>query len=97
MPNLVRLSTEYAAKGVEMIALSVDEVGPDLVSKFVDKYKIPFPAAMADASNPITSGLTGIPVTLLIDREGKNASMYVGLISEKTVRHDLDELLAEKQ
>lgn len=96
MPNLVKLSTEYATKGVETMALSVDEGGPDLVRKFVDKYKIPFPVAMADANNPVTSGVTGIPVTLLIDREGKSASMYVGMISEEAVRHDLDGLLAEK-
>lgn len=96
MPNLVKLSTEYAAKGVETMALSVDEGGPDLVRKFVDKYKIPFPVAMADANNPVTSGVTGIPVTLLIDRKGNSAVVYVGMISEETVRHDLNSLLAEK-
>ena len=96
MPNLVKLSTEYAAKGVETMALSVDEGGPDLVKKFVDKYQIPFPVAMADTNNPVTSGVTGIPVTILIDREGKSASMYVGMISEDAVRHDFDSLLAEK-
>jgi peroxiredoxin len=96
MPNVVALATEYAAKGVETVAISVDEGGPDLVRKFVDKYKIPFPVAMAGASNPITSGVTGIPVTLLIDREGNSAVVYVGMISEDTVRRDLNSLLAEK-
>lgn len=96
MPDLVDLAQAYQPKGVAVLGLSLDEGGAGVVQPFVQRYRLSFPVALADPSSEIAAGITGIPVTLLLDRSGRIARHYVGRISPEQVRADLDALLAEK-
>ena len=96
MPDMVRLAHDFGPKGVSFLALSMDQDGPAVVRPFVKKYGMDFPVAMAEPGNPITADVTGIPVTMIIDREGRVARTYVGMITPEKVRADLDALLSGK-
>lgn len=95
-PDLVKLAADYGPKGVSFIALSMDQDGPDVVRPFVKKYGMEYPVAMAQPGSAIAADITGIPVTKIIDRHGRIAREYVGMISADQVKADLDSLLAEK-
>jgi thiol-disulfide isomerase/thioredoxin len=95
MPELAGIAREYEAKGVTFLGLSLDEGGAALVRAFVKRYALPFPVALAKPGMEFTAGVTGIPVTVIIDRRSRVARTYVGQISGDEVRHDLDALLAE--
>lgn len=96
MPDLAGLASEYQPKGVAFLGLSLDEGGAAVVRPFVQRSGLPFPVAVAEPGLEFTAGVTGIPVTLVIDRAGRVARSYPGMISAAEVRRDLDALLKEQ-
>lgn len=95
MPDLVSIAGDYRDKGVETLGLSLDEGGAAVVEPFLKRYNVDFDVALPEPGNPITAGVTGIPVTMILDKSGRVARSYVGMIKPERVRADLDELLAE--
>jgi thiol-disulfide isomerase/thioredoxin len=95
MPGLVKTVGEYREKGVDSLALSLDQNALKVVPAFVAKYKMDFPVGYPGDGPSIADGVSSIPVTLLIDRSGRLAQTYVGMVDEQQLRHDLDQLLGE--
>ncbi len=96
MPGLVETIDTYRPQGVAALALSLDERGAEVVRPFAAKYKMDFPVALPGPGPSVADGVSSIPVTLLIDREGRLAQTYVGMVSESDLKRDLDALLQEK-
>lgn len=96
MPMLVETAAAYRAKGVDFVAVSLDRDGAKVVKPFVAKYKIDFPVLFPSGGPSIADGVTSIPVTLVIDRQGRLAQTYSGMVSEQELTRDLDRLAAEK-
>jgi cytochrome c biogenesis protein CcmG/thiol:disulfide interchange protein DsbE len=84
IPDFIEVYNEYKKKGLEILGISVDQISPDQVSKFVERYKMNYPVAMAtdelfrDYPPP-----QAIPTTLVIDRDGKIQHKKVGLMSKQ--------------
>jgi len=70
--ELERLRAVYAARGLRVVAVSVDQGGDLKVRQFVTAQKSTFPVAH-DREAKITSlyGVVGLPATYLIGRDGK--------------------------
>lgn len=96
MPMLVESAAAYRAKGVDFVGVSLDQGGAKVVKPFVAKYKIDFPVLFPSGSPSIADGVSSIPVTLVIDRHGRLAQVYSGMVSEEELTRDLDQLSAEK-
>lgn len=96
MPMLVETAAAYRSKGVDFVGVSLDQGGAKVVKPFVAKYKIDFPVLFPTAGPSIADGVSGIPVTLVIDRQGRLAQAYSGMVSEEELTRDLDRLVAEK-
>lgn len=81
MPSMQRVYEEYRDQGFEVLAISVDaEPGirqPDgtirgLVSDFVEELGLTFPVVVDPAGDTERIyGVSGLPTTFLIDREGQ--------------------------
>jgi thiol-disulfide isomerase/thioredoxin len=72
IPELQRLHNEYAAKGFEVVGVSVDESGPEAVKAFVTEQKIEYPIALDPDGKIATLMQTSVlPTTVLISRDGK--------------------------
>ncbi len=97
MPGIVKLSDKYKDKGVEMVALSLDRDGEQKVKDFAAKYKIPFPVLMPPGNDPLLADITAIPVTLLIDKQGRVAQKIIGSVSEEVFDKSLEALANEKE
>jgi thiol-disulfide isomerase/thioredoxin len=80
MPTLDRLQAELGGPDFEVVALSVDRKGPDAVRKFFDEIDVKHLALNIDTSNKamFALGAVGLPLTLLIDREGKEIGRLIG-------------------
>jgi len=71
IPGYVALQRKYAAAGLAIVGVSVDQADPGVVRKFVAEEKIDYPIVLAD--DQITSafgGVEAIPTTVVIDRNG---------------------------
>ncbi|NUS22592.1 MAG: TlpA family protein disulfide reductase [Mesorhizobium sp.] len=80
MPTLDRLQAKLGGPDFEVVALSMDRGGPDKVKNFFTEIGIEHLALNIDTSGKamFTLGALGLPMTLLIDREGKEIGRLIG-------------------
>ena len=73
MPSLDRLQAELKGEGLEVVAVSEDFAGLDLVGPFFERLKLENLAIYLDSDNALGKefGIAGLPTTLLIDRAGR--------------------------
>lgn len=95
-PALVRVANDYKARGVEMVGISLDEGGEEVVRDFVQEYAVPYPILMSRERINMTLIPRTIPVTYLVDRQGRIAKRYEGAVSESTLKQNIEELLSEE-
>ncbi len=72
MPSFETLYRRLRARGLTVLAVSLDKNGPAKVQKFVDKYKLSFPVLLdtervAEKLYPSST----IPFTYVIDKQGR--------------------------
>ncbi|WP_137935449.1 TlpA family protein disulfide reductase [Mesorhizobium comanense] len=80
MPTLDRLQAELGGPDFEVVALSMDRKGPDVVKRFFAEIGVTHLAVNIDTSAKamFELGTVGLPTTLLIDREGKEVGRLIG-------------------
>ena len=82
IPGYIELQKKYGPEGLVIVGMSVDAQGPGVVKKFVEKHGMNYPVVMADdqvqAEFGGEEGLTAIPTTFIIDRDGKIRDRKVG-------------------
>ena len=80
MPSMETLYQRYKDLGLEMLAVNLRE-SPDEVRRFVQSNGYTFPVLL-DRTGRVGSnfGVSGIPTTFIIDREGKIIGRLVGSI-----------------
>ena len=85
---------KYREQGLEIVGISLDEEGPEVVKRFVDKKKMTYKVVMGDEkAAEAFGGVIGLPTTFLVDRNGKFYSMHRGLVGKDIVEEELLELL----
>lgn len=97
IPGFVELQKQYGDKGLVIVGVSLDEEGPSVVKPFMKKYKINYPIVMGDQKIvEAFGGVTGIPTTFVIDREGQIISKHVGFAEKSVFEKEIRPLLAKK-
>ena len=97
IPHLVELYEEYKEQGFEMVGISVDRDGIDVVKSFVEQHQVNYPILMDDRSvTQFYGGISSIPTTFLIDREGRIQKKYVGYRDKSVFEADIKTFLAEE-
>jgi peroxiredoxin len=98
IPHLVDLYKTYREQGLEVVGLSMDKGDPKTVDHFVRSLDIPYPIAIAPEEIARAYGVSGLPTTLLIDKEGKIREKVVGFNTKiaKKIESRVAELISEK-
>ncbi|TKB27830.1 MAG: TlpA family protein disulfide reductase, partial [Mesorhizobium sp.] len=80
MPTLDRLQAKLGGPDFEVVALSMDRAGPEIVKKFFAEIGIKHLALNIDASGKamFAIGSVGLPATLLINSDGKEIGRLIG-------------------
>lgn len=80
MPTLDALQDELGGDRFEVVALSVDQAGPQVVRDFYAEIEIEQLALYIDSSMQamVDLGVRGIPTTLVLDRNGREIARLVG-------------------
>jgi peroxiredoxin len=78
IPHLKDLYKAYREKGLEIIGLSLDKGNPERVRKFAANMGIEYTIIMADDDLVKKYGISPIPTTYLIDREGYITNKWIG-------------------
>ncbi|HEX3578829.1 MAG TPA: TlpA disulfide reductase family protein [Thermoanaerobaculia bacterium] len=99
-PELQALQNQYAANGLKVIGVSVDEGETSAVKTFVSEQKITYPIAL-DPEGRIANLLqtTVLPTSLLLDRNGKIVWRQIGAImpNDAKLKAAVEKAVAEKR
>jgi len=99
-PDLIALYQAYKERGLVVLGINTDPLimpadGGEMLQRFIDTYKIPYPVLVADRKVYEDYGRTPIaPITLLVDRQGTIARVFWGAtrgpVFESSVRPYLE-------
>jgi thiol-disulfide isomerase/thioredoxin len=98
IPHLVQLHKSYQQSGLEVLGMNVDRGDTDTVRRFVKSFDIPYPIVIASEELERNYGITGLPTTILIDKEGKIRQKFMGFTSaiSKQMTATVNDLTSEK-
>ena len=82
MPTLDRLQARLGGDRFQVVALSVDQQGATIARKFYDEFAIKALSLYIDptAKAAFVLNAPGLPVTLLIDRNGREIGRHLGAV-----------------
>lgn len=92
--------TELDVVGVSEDILYEDLKGPDeawaKVTPWVQSHKVNYTILMGDDAVAKGYNITALPATYLVDRNGRIAAAYVGLVNRDNLQANVTKLLAER-
>jgi cytochrome c biogenesis protein CcmG/thiol:disulfide interchange protein DsbE len=72
----------------------MDEDGWDSVKPYVEEKKMNYRVLLGnDQVSQLFGNIDSLPTTIVIDREGRIASMHVGLVAKNTYKKEIEQLL----
>ncbi|MBS1876230.1 MAG: TlpA family protein disulfide reductase [Acidobacteria bacterium] len=93
-PALVNVHNELSGRGFSVVGVSMDDDPASAVPGFVEKYKISYPILKPEGF-PLANHIDTLPTSLLLDKHGRVARTYTGMIPETVLRRDVEALLSE--
>ena len=94
MPAFIVWQKQYGVGKLQVIGISMDDAAPEVVA-MVSKLKLNYPVVLGDEHlGAAYGGVLGLPVTFLIDREGKIQARYQGAADLGRIQSDLQRLLS---
>lgn len=92
-PTLEKIWQVYKDKDVTFIGVNIQDREAD-ARAYIEEFGITYPNG-PDIGGRITIdyGVSGIPVTFFVNREGRIVSRWVGAISERLLRARIEEIL----
>ena len=94
IPGLIDLQKTYGKQGLMVAGISVDQGGADVIKPFVEKFGMNYPVLVADDKvQQAFGGFDAIPVTLVIDRQGRIVKRHLGLTEKDEFEAEIKPLL----
>ena len=105
IPSFIDIHHAYAPQGLAVVGISMDILYEDLaspaeawslVNQFVASHKVDYPILMGDDGITKRYSVEALPVTYLIDKRGRIAATYVGVVDRPNLEGNIKSLLAER-
>jgi peroxiredoxin len=95
VPMLMEFENRYKASGLAVVGVSMDDDGWKSVMPYIEKNRLSYPVVIGTRELAKRYGAESLPMTMLIDREGKLAGVHLGLVDDKTWESEIGRLLAK--
>jgi peroxiredoxin len=93
IPQFVDLQNKYRGDGLQIIGVSMDD-SPQPVREFYAHFKMNYPVAIGNAKiGDLYGGILGLPVALVIDRDGRVYARHIGAIDVAVLEKEIVALL----
>lgn len=96
MPWFAEFQRQYGDKGLSVIGVSLDGDGWKVVKPFIKAEAVPYRIVLGNDSTAKTYGIGSMPDTFLIDRGGRIAATYFGMVDRNGLEKNIQKLLAQK-
>jgi len=79
MPSMQQFYNEFKGGDFEILAVSIDTLGLEVVAPFMENHKLTFPALLDPQGTVKTPyGITGVPESFIIDKDGTLVKRIIG-------------------
>lgn len=96
IPTLIAMQEAYKTKDFSVVAFSLDEGSQEPLYNLIEKYGINYPVMLADLEVARGfGGVTGIPVTFVVNRKGEIVKKYLGYVEHDVIEEEVKLMLAE--
>ena len=105
LPAFMQMDQRYKGKGLAVVGVSLDIMYSDLknsrdgwarVKRFVKTKRIEYSILLDDGSVEKAFNVTALPATYLIDRAGRVAASYIGVVDPGDLEANIKILLSER-
>jgi len=96
IPWFIEFQNKYKDNGFAVIGVSLDADGWKSVKPYVKEKAVNYPIVIGSQEVAQLYRVTAMPVTLLIDRDGRIASSHFGVVSKSDYKAEVEMLLNEK-
>ncbi|HJZ77242.1 MAG TPA: TlpA disulfide reductase family protein [Vicinamibacterales bacterium] len=88
IPDLIALQDKYRDQ-LQIIGISEDEGGAELVKRFVDAHHMNYPVVMASPDlEKKYPGIGALPTSFVIDRQSRLVQKHVGMLTARTTEYE---------
>lgn len=92
IPDLIALQKQYGSQGLQIIGIGLDE--KNTVASFVKQHGINYPVAIGtDEVSNLFGGISGIPTTFIIDKQGNIQNKFEGYTKKNVFEKEIKKLL----
>jgi peroxiredoxin len=95
IPWYMEFQNKYKASGLSVIGVSMDDDGWKSVKPFLEKQPVNYPIVIGNPELAKRYMVDAMPMTLLIDREGKIADSHVGMVDKDAFESEIQVLLQD--
>lgn len=96
IPWYMEFEDKYKESGLTVIGVSMDGDGWKSVTPFIKEKKINYDVVIGNDTLAKQYGLTSMPLTLLIDRNGRIADSHAGVVDKTAWEGEIKTLLRDK-
>jgi peroxiredoxin len=104
IPWFIALAHKYDAAGLVAVGVSMEvqysglknaDEGWNRVKPWVQSHRVDYPVVIADDGVVKAYEIEALPVTYLVDRNGRIAATYAGLVDREDIENNIQALLRE--
>ncbi len=95
LPWYVDFDHKYRQQGLSLVGIDMYGDTPAAIKPFMTKQHMNYPVAVGTDALGGKFGITSMPVTLLIDRQGRIAFSHTGVVDRASFETHIQELLRE--
>jgi peroxiredoxin len=95
IPWYMEFQKKYKDDGLSAIGVSMDADGWKSVKPFLEEHKLNYPVVIGDDNLGSKYKLSNMPLTVLIDRDGKIADAHAGMVDRDAFEAEIKTLLHE--
>ena len=96
IPWYVEFHKKYAGQGLVSIGAAMDDEGWAKVKPYLAEHPIPYPIVIGNPDLLQPYDIKNLPVTLLIDRQGRIADAHAGVVDKEAWEQEITQLLRER-
>jgi len=97
IPWFMEFQNKYKSQGLATIGAAMDDEGWEKVRPFVSEHPFNYPIVAGNAAVLAKQfNITGLPLTLLIDRQGRIADAHAGMVGKDSWEQEVREVLEER-
>jgi cytochrome c biogenesis protein CcmG/thiol:disulfide interchange protein DsbE len=93
IPWFVEFEKKYGDRGLAVVGISMDEDGWKSVRPYLKSKRLNYPVVIGDEQLGKAYRLGAMPRTILVDRDGRIAATYDGVVPKASFERDLQALL----